>query len=111
MSCSLMNYKRKYENSSLDDATKDPENWISSMEGTINKIELINAAMAISNRDFLLHILNNFSKEYDFVLDGLEIRLDETGDKALTLEMVCKKLSERYARIKKEVDDDDNTAR
>ena len=81
------------------------------MEGTTNKIELINAAMAISDRDFLLHILNNFSKEYDFVLDGLEIRLDETGDKALTLEMVCKKLSEQYARIKKEVDDDDNTTR
>ena len=35
--------------------------------------------------------------------------MDETGDKAPALEMVCTKLSEQYTRIKKEVDDDDNT--
>ena len=78
------------------------------MEGTITGIKLIDAQMAISDQDFLLHILNFFPKEYDVVLGGLESRLDETGDKALTLEMVRKKLSERYARIKKEVVDDDN---
>ena len=67
--------------------------------------------MAISDQDFLLHILNNLPKEYDVVLDGLESRLDETGDKALTLEIVCEKLSQRYVRIKKEVVDDDNDGR
>ena len=38
--------------------------------------------MFISNHNFLLHIWINFPKEYDVVLDGLESRLDETGDRA-----------------------------
>ena len=37
--------------------------------------------------------------------------MDETGVKALTLEMVCEKLSGQYARIKMEVVDDDNDGR
>ena len=53
--------------------------------------------------------MKKLSKEYDVVLDGLESQLDETGDKTLTLEMVREKLSEQYARIKKEVDNEDNT--
>ena len=106
-----MKHKKKYGNSSLGDVTKDPDDWISSMEGTITEIELIDAKMDISDQDFLLHILNNLPKEYDVVLDGLESQLDETGDKALTLVMVCEKLSERYARIKKKVDYDDNAGR
>jgi hypothetical protein len=110
-SCSLMKHKKKYENSSLGDATKDPDDWISSMEGIITEIESIDEKMAISDKDFLFHILNNLPKEYDVVLDGLERQLDETGDKALTLEMVREKLSERYARIKMEVVDDDNDGR
>ena len=36
-SCPLMKHKKKYENSSLGDATKDPDDWISSMEGTITE--------------------------------------------------------------------------
>ena len=81
------------------------------MEGTITEIESIKAKMAISDQDFLLHIFNNFPKEYDVILDGLESRLGETSDKAPTLETIGEKLSERYARIKKEVDNDDNDGR
>ena len=92
--CPLINHKKKYENSLLGDATKDPGDWISLMEGTITEIESIYAKMAISNKDFLLCILNNLPKQYDVVLDGLESRLDGTGDKALTLEIFCEKLSQ-----------------
>ena len=67
--------------------------------------------MPISDQDVLLHTLNNLQKDYDVVLNGLESQLDETGDKALTLEMVRDKLSEQYAWIKKEVGDDDNDGR
>ena len=89
-----MNHRKKYENSLLGNATKDPDNWISSTEGTIDEIELIDATMATSDKDFLIHILNNLPKEYNVVLNGLESILDETDDKALTLEMVHKKMSE-----------------
>ena len=68
----------------LGDATKYPGDWISLIEGTITKTESIDATMAISDKDFLLHILNNLPREYDVVLDALEIRLGEIGDKALT---------------------------
>ena len=37
-SCSLMKHKKKYGNSSLGDATKDPDDWVSSMEGIITEI-------------------------------------------------------------------------
>ena len=66
-----MKHKSKYEDSLLGDATKDPGNWISSMEGTITEIESIDAQMAISDQDCSLHVLNNFPKEHDVVLNGL----------------------------------------
>ena len=67
-----MKHKKEYENSLLGNETKDPDNWISSMEGIITEIKSIDEKMAISDKDFLFHILNNFPKEYDVVLDGLE---------------------------------------
>jgi len=38
-SCSLIKHKKKYEDSLLGNATKDLDDWISSMEGIITKIE------------------------------------------------------------------------
>jgi hypothetical protein len=37
-SCSLMKHKKEYENSSLGDATKDPDDWISWIEGIVTEI-------------------------------------------------------------------------
>ena len=40
----------------------------------------------------MLHILNNLNPEYDAIPDGLEDRIDATGDEKLTLEILRDKL-------------------
>ena len=97
---SLLKYKKKFENSKLDSAEKDPEDWISELEGLTVDIESIDASSAISDRDLMVKILNNLPSEYDVILDGLESRLNKSGDDALTLEDIREKLGTRYARIK-----------
>ena len=97
---SLLKYKKKFENSKLDSAEKDTEDWISELEGLTVDIESIDASSAISDRDLMVKILNNLPSEYDVILDGLESRLNKSGDDALTLEDIREKLGTRYARIK-----------
>ena len=97
---SLLKYKKKFENSKLDSARTDPEDWISELEGLMVEIESIDISSAISDRDLMVKILNNLPAEYDVILDGLETRLNKSGDEALTLEEIREKLGTRYERIK-----------
>ena len=48
----------------------------------------------------MIHVLNNLPKEYNVILDGLENHLKATGDDALTIDSICKKLNLRYKQIK-----------
>ena len=89
---SLLKYKKKFENSKLDSARTDPEDWISELEGLMVEIESIDISAAISDRDLMVKILNNLPAEYDVILDGLETRLNKSGDEALTLEETREKL-------------------
>ena len=54
----------------------------------------------VSDEDFMIHILNNFPEEYDVVLNGLESHLTATGDDALTINSICKKLNHGYKKVK-----------
>ena len=104
---SLLKFKRKFENSKLESAEIDPEEWISEMEGLTIEIESIDAMSAISERELMVKILNNLPSEYDVVLDGLETRLNNaSGTDGLTLEDVREKLSTRYDRIKANKEDE-----
>ena len=47
----------------------------------------------------MIHILNNFSKEYHVFLDGLENHLMATGNNALTIDSICIKLELRCNKI------------
>ena len=78
----------------------DPEDWISDLEGLKTEIESIHSSSAISEKDFMVKILNNLPSEYDVVLDGLENKLTLTGSDALTVESIRDKLNNRYERIK-----------
>ena len=55
----------------------------------------------VSDEDFMIHILKNLPKEYDIILDGLENCLMVTGDNALTIGSICKKMYHRYEKIKR----------
>ena len=48
----------------------------------------------------MIHVLNNFPKEYDVILDGHENCLTATGDNALTIDSIREKLNHRYEKIK-----------
>ena len=54
----------------------------------------------ISNKNFMIHVLNNFLEEYDVVLDGLENCLTMTGDDAVTINLIREILNHRYEKIK-----------
>ena len=87
---SLMRLKKIYENSVLESKRSDPELWISHLESIISEIEAIDVSSAPSERDLMLHVLNNLTPEYECVLDDLE---NLFNDGTLTLECVCEKLS------------------
>ena len=98
---SLLKLKKKYENSKLTKVVRDPDEWISELEGIRTEIEDIDSSSSISDKDFMVKILNNLPEEYDTILDGLENRLtlDASDSNALTIESIREKLSNRYARI------------
>ena len=54
----------------------------------------------VSDEDFMIHVLNNLPEEYDVILDGLENRLTATGENALTIDLIRKKLNQRYEKEK-----------
>ena len=108
---SLLGLKKRYENSSLQDPQDDPDDQISKLEGYMTEIETIDASSAISEKDLMLHVMNNLPKEYEVILDGLESRIDKSGAEKLTIEVIREKLNGRYERIKKSVKADDRTER
>ena len=55
---------------------------------------------SVSDKDFMIHILNNLPKEYDVILDGLENHLTATGENALGIDTIREKLNHRYEKIK-----------
>ena len=46
---------------------------------------------SISDKDFMIQVLNNFPEDYDKILNGLENCLTATGDYALTTDLIHKK--------------------
>ena len=75
---------------------KDPNEWILNLQGLqigMNKVKLKGS---VSDEDFMIHILNNFPKEHDRILNGLKNFLTASGDNVLTINMICKKLNHQY---------------
>jgi len=97
---SLLSLKKLFENSELEDWQNSPEDWICKLEGYRLEMEEIDSTSTMSDRDFMVHILNNLPLQYDVILDGLEAQLE---NKKLTLENLREKLVNRYLRIRKNV--------
>ena len=54
----------------------------------------------VSDKDFMIHILNNLLEEYDVIFNGLENHLIATGENALTIDSIHEKPNHRYEKIK-----------
>ena len=53
---------------------------------------------SITDKDFMIHILNNLPKDYDIILDRLKNHLTSSGDDVLTV--ICTKLNHQYEKLK-----------
>ena len=55
---------------------------------------------SITDKDFMIHVLDDFPREYDVILDGLETGLMASGDHVITIEFFCKKMNHQYEKMK-----------
>ena len=106
---SLLKLKKKFANSKLeDDLKRNPDEWITELEGLRTDMEDIHIATTMSDLDVLIYVLNNLPELYDVVLDGMESKLmlkdDDPGK--LTIEDMRAKLNHRYERMKERAVED-----
>ena len=59
----------------------------------------------ITDKDFMIHILNNLPEEYNVIPDGLENCLTATRDDVLAIDAICKKLNCQTEKIKSKKDE------
>jgi hypothetical protein len=55
---SLLKLKKEFENSKLESFETDPEDWILKLEVLRTEIEVIDESSSMSDRDFMVKILN-----------------------------------------------------
>ena len=67
---SLLQLKWNFHNSKLKSIKKDPNEWIANLEELRIQMNWFGSKGCISNKDFMIHVLNNFHKEYKIILDG-----------------------------------------
>ena len=48
----------------------------------------------------MIHVLNNLPHEYEVIFNGLENCLTASGDDALMMDVICKKLNHWYEKLK-----------
>ena len=94
---SLLKLMKKFENSRLTSSETDPEEWLSELESLRTEIETIDINSKMSDKKFMVKVLNNLTPEYDVILDGLENRLelDPSDPNALTIDAIRDKLNNR----------------
>ena len=85
---SLLKLKKEFANSILEDFDRNPDEFITDLEGLRSDMEYIHIATTMSDMDFMIHVLNNLPEPYDAVLDDMESRLmlEENDGNHLTIE-------------------------
>jgi hypothetical protein len=75
---------------------QDPEVWITELEDL--RVKLENMGSCITKNQFMIHILNNLTSDYDLQLALMERRVGD-ADKPLTVEEVRGELNLRFERL------------
>jgi len=101
--CSRLDLKKKFINSSLKSAKDDPDVWISELEDLRNQLaeaqRNVQGATTMTDHDFMEHILNNLPKEYESVVNNLENKLDDRTN-PLTIQNIQEALNLKFERMK-----------
>ena len=69
---SLLKLKSEFQNSKLESIEKVLDKWILNFEGLQIQMNEFMLKGNIAEKDFMIHVLNNFPKEYGTILDGLK---------------------------------------
>jgi len=101
--------KSKFQPSKLRDVSEDPDIWISKLESICMRLSDMKAL--ISDKDFIIHMLNNLPKDYEVQISKLEERFSSTMN-PLTIRDMQNELNLKYARLKcqSEVQTEDDQA-
>jgi hypothetical protein len=92
---SMLKLEEKFRELSLKKG-QDPEVWITELEDLCIKLE--NMGSCITGNQFMIHILNNHTSDYDLQLALMERRVGD-ADKPLTVEEVRGELNLRFERL------------
>ena len=95
-SANKLKLKRQFTNSNLTDWKKDPDDWITELD--ILQTQLEEMGHTISDKDLMIHILNNFPTEYKSKVASLVKDLDNE-DCPLTLAQMTNELNFKYKKI------------
>ena len=79
---------------------EDPDEWMTYFECLKAQIGDIKFSPPMTDRDVVVHVLNNLPEQYNTVLDGLQGRLLKTGSKECTIEDTQDKLRACFEVIK-----------
>ena len=84
---------------------QDPEVWITDLDDI--QVRLDDMGSSISENQFMIHILNNLTADYDLQLALLERRIGDK-DNPLTVEEIRAELSLRFERLSNNLSNNDN---
>ena len=96
-SANKLKLKRKFTNSSLTDWKQDPDDWITELD--ILRTQLEEMGHMISDKDFMIHILNNLPTEYESKVESLKKDFDNV-DYPLTLDQMIDEMIFNYEFFK-----------
>jgi len=89
--------KSEFQKTKLRDASNDPDVWISNLESIRARLKDLKAD--ISDKDFIVHVLNSLPADYEVQVSKLEDRFGSTTN-PLTIQDMRNELNLKYARLK-----------
>ena len=101
----LVKLRREFATLKMTDSKKDPEEFITNLEEL--QVKLAEMGREITDKDLIIHILNNLPKEYDLQVEQLESRID-AGVNPLTMEVLRESLNLKFERIQDYSDTNNN---
>jgi hypothetical protein len=101
---SLVKMEKQFRQSALK-KVQDPDVWITELEDYRMKLDELGSS--ISENQFILHILNNMTADYDLQLAMMEKRINDKIN-PLTVDKIRADLNLRFERLNEKKDDTDN---
>ena len=101
----LLVLNKEYMSMELDEIKKDPEDFIMDLDEIRTRMTDDPFDEVITDKSFMLHVLNLLPKEYESIIKTLERDLDAG---LLTIENLKEQVHSKYRRLTKKMDIKDN---